>query len=199
MVYIAQKSDFNKDFDSYLNKRLDKKTPNFFFKAVESLIPTSKGKKNTSNTYDVVRPKPKKSFLSIIFKKFYSNTSNSYDDFENYDDADEEITEIEEEIETVDEAVEELEEKRDSLLRRLFKSLFGIKSKSAEEDIDEDLIAQNIPSPDAELKDETKKVLKSLHRWISKLPPEHIESFRRSQDFIDYKDILDKYGILKKD
>jgi hypothetical protein len=108
------------------------------------------------------------------------------------------MTEIEEEIETVDEAVEELEEKRDSLLRKLFKSLFGVRSR-VEEDIDEDLVTKHTPSPDAELKDETKKVLKSLHKWISRLPPEHIESFRRSQDFIDYKNILDKYGILKKD
>lgn len=197
MVYIAQNSDFNKDFDSYLNKRLNKKTPNSFFKAVESLIPSSKGK-SKNNNYENNNHKSKNSFLSVIFKKFYSSKPINNEDFESYAD-DEEIVEIEEEIETVDEAVEELEEKRDSLLRRLFKSLFGIKSKSAEEDIDEDLIAQNIPSPDAELKDETKKVLKSLHRWISKLPPEHIESFRRSQDFIDYKDILDKYGILKKD
>ncbi len=180
-----------------MNKRLNKKSSNSFFKAVESLIPSSKGKSKKTNN-ESNPSKLKKSFLSAIFKKFSFSRPTNYDNFENYED-EEEIVEIEEELETVDEAVEELEEQREGLLRRLFKSLFGTKSKSIEEDIDEDLVAQQMPSLEEETKEETKKVLKALHRWISKLSPEHIEAFRRSQDFVDYKELLDKYGILKKD
>ena len=66
MVIIAKQSDYDKDFDSYLNKRRNGEKSSFsFFKAVESLIP-SKSKKSTENIiYDDTE---KTSFLTKLIQ-----------------------------------------------------------------------------------------------------------------------------------
>lgn len=206
MVQIA-KSSFDKDFDDYLNRRLKKSSDEGFFKKVESLIPkVGSSKKNEFVDEDVEEydAEPKQSFLSKIFRRFYSfNNNGDVDEVEIEDELPEnvrkEVETIEDEIETVDEAVEELEEKRDGLLRRLFKRLFGIKEEDVEEDIDVDLVRSQIEQAHSDLKDETRIVLKSVHKWLSKLPRDQIDSFRRSPDFIKYKELLEKYDLIRKD
>lgn len=210
MFIIAKKSDFDKDFDDYLNHRINKgSNNNFFFRTVDSLIPKKTKNKDVLNEKDsdeMIQYKNKKDagFLSKIFKRFYSKNKNEFDDdIDNLDsDIKEEVEEIEEEVEEIDEVVEELEDKRDSLLRRMFKRLFGIRDYDVEDEegnIDADVVNQTIKNSQEELKEDTRIVLKSLHKWLSKLPPEHIESFRRSPDFMRYKELLEKYDLIKRD
>ncbi|MGE0793175.1 MAG: hypothetical protein AB7V77_03295 [Candidatus Woesearchaeota archaeon] len=184
----------------YLQSRLNKKDSNSFFKKVESLIPKKTTKKEFSSDSLVYEDeKPKRSFLSKIFARFYSN-DNNLEEIEDdlSEDVKEQVEEIEEEIETVDEAVEELEEKREGLLRRFFKMLFGI-NEPVEEDIDVDLVQKQVKTSEEILKEETRAVLKSIHKWLSRLPPEYIDAFRRSSDFTKYKDLLEKYDLIRKE
>lgn len=205
-VFIIAKSNFDKDFDDYLNRRIKKDSDTGFFKKVESLIPKgfSSSSKNqfVDENVEEYDNAPKQSFLSRIFKRFYSINSNGDEveiDEELPEDVLEEVEQIEEEIETVDEAVEELEDKRDSLLRRMFKKIFGVKEYVEEESVDENLVRSQIEQSQNDLKNETRIVLKSIHKWLSKLPREQIDSFRRSPDFIKYRDLLEKYDLIRKD
>lgn len=63
-----------------------------------------------------------------------------------------------------------------------------------EEDVEIEL------EPDAieeDLKELTKQVLKRLHEWLKKLPPEAKQEFKNSQDFELYKKLLREYGLVK--
>jgi len=45
--------------------------------------------------------------------------------------------------------------------------------------------------------DEIKQVLKVLHKWLEELPPDKKEQFKRSEDFVKYKEALHKLGLIK--
>ena len=112
----------------------------------------------------------------------------------------EELEEIEHEIEDIEEEIDDLQEKEQNLLSRFFQKIFGSSKKiDLEDDFQEEI---SIPSPRQEEKEalsqETKEVLRLLHKWLSKLSPEQIHAFRRSEDFNRYKDLLEAYGIVKK-
>ena len=204
MVNIAKKSEFDKDFDSYLDHRINKSGPSMFFKKVESLIPSvfDKKAKKSNVGVKVTHQTPKKPFLSRIFERFYSKKQEDFEDedFENLPKSKkQEVVPLEKKIEEVDEEVEELEEEREGLLRNFFKKLFGMRNKQEEFDEDDIPSTKKTTDPATQLKDETRNVLKSLHKWLSKLPPEHIDAFRRSADFVKYKELLEKYDLIKKD
>lgn len=175
-----------------------------FFKKVDSLIPKrSKRVESVPDVDDinptvVDRPK-KKSWFWALF-----SSDSKFPDEEDLDDLPinerEEVHDIEDEIEDIDQEVDDLEEKREGLFSRLFGILRGRpKEESYGEDIPPEVVAQAMGEhqKNEELIKDTRLVLKSIHRWLSKLPPEQIESFKRSPDFVRYKDLLDKYGLIK--
>jgi hypothetical protein len=126
-----------------------------------------------------------------VFSLFKKKETN-YPEYEDEDDDD--YVEEESEIEAIDEIEEELEERREGLLRRFFKKLRMRKRRRIEED-DEDYVEYDEP----ENKDfeEIKEVIKITHKWLEELPPETIERFRRSEDFIRYKETLKRLGMIK--
>ena len=46
--------------------------------------------------------------------------------------------------------------------------------------------------------DDIKKALKIQNRWLERLPDFQIRAFKKSEDFTEYKRILEKYNLLKK-
>lgn len=177
---------------------------NNFFKKVDSLIP--KRKKSVESVPDVDdinstvvdRPKKKSWFWAL----FSSNSElPDEEELEDLPENDREVAnEIEEEIDEIDSEVEELEENREGLFSRLFSLIRGRpKEEDYDEDIPQEVVTQAIGEnqKNEDLIKETRLVLKSIHRWLGKLPPEQIESFKRSPDFTRYKELLDKYGLIK--
>lgn len=65
-------------------------------------------------------------------------------------------------------------------------------NKHKEEDYEE--IAPSTPVLDEDVRD----VLKITFKWLKQMDPEQIEQIKRSQDFEKYKQVLDKYGLIKK-
>lgn len=181
------------DMQAYLDKRISgSSSQSSFFKKVDSLIPrrsTSDRVPDVDNVNSTVyaEDKPKKSFF--WFLSFKSSKANEQD-----------LEEIEEEIEEVDEEVEELENVREGLLTRFFRLLRGGNREpdyDEDGDIDPDVVASQIGESKEALENETRAVLKIIHKWLGKLPPEQITAFRRSPDFNRYKDLLDKYNLIK--
>jgi len=110
---------------------------------------------------------------------------------EDYDDEDyenEKYEEEETEIQAIQEIEDELQNKKENIFRKFFKKL---RSKKQEEDYEEyaEIEEQNI--------DEIKEILKITHKWLEELPPEKISQFKRSEDFIKYKQLLKKLEMIK--
>ena len=40
-------------------------------------------------------------------------------------------------------------------------------------------------------------MLKLVHKWLAKLPRRARDDFKKSNDFIEYKALLEKYGVAK--
>ncbi|MBN1175977.1 hypothetical protein JXA48_05015 [Candidatus Woesearchaeota archaeon] len=213
MVLISRKQrDFNDDMGAYLanrNSRSDSESGSFF-KKVDSLIPikkvfspsSDKDVPHLSNAIEstVYEQDENPSFFSRIIAMFSSSSSprdldEEIDDFP--EDIQEEIHEIEDELDDVEHEVEELEEKRESLIKRFF-SIFRSNRSSVEEEMPDFEHSHDVELDPAEvLKAETRQTLKIIHKWISRLPPEQIDAFKRSPDFNRYKELLEKYNLLK--
>ncbi|RJQ18245.1 hypothetical protein C4573_00805 [Candidatus Woesearchaeota archaeon] len=90
----------------------------------------------------------------------------------------------EEELEVIEEEEEQLEERRESIIQRLFK---GFRTEK------EEPVEQN-----PEVEEDMKQVLKITFDWINRLPSETKIKFKESPDFVQYKAILKKYGLIKE-
>jgi hypothetical protein len=206
VVCIAKRQKtFNDEMGIYLERRKAvSEESSSFFKKVDSLIP--KRKKNIESVPDVDDINPtvidgpkKKSWFWALFS--YRSTFPDEEELDDFSkDVKEVAHEIEEEIEEVDNEVDELEGRREGLFSRLFALLRGRpREDEYGDDIPPEVVAGAIGEhqKNEDLIKETRLVLKSLHRWLGKLPPEQIESFKRSPDFVRYKELLDKYGLIK--
>ncbi len=200
MVVIAKRqSDFNADLGAYLDRRRNpEKQSNSFFQKVDSLLPKKMESSRDIPEIDsyqestIYEGEKKPSFFAVLFRSRKKNRSSSQF-------ADESVEEIEEEINEIDEEVEELQERKESLLARFFSLVFGGKRASAPEDFSEDIESvESVEFDEAELlKQETRATLRVIHKWISRLSPEQIDAFKRSPDFIRYKELLQKYNLTK--
>jgi hypothetical protein len=206
VVFIAKRQkSFNDEMGAYIERRRESSDDsNVFFKKVDSLIP--KRKKSVESVPDVDdinstvvdRPRKQSWFWALFSSKSEFPEEEDLDSLPVHDRK--VAHDIEDEIEEVDSEVEELEERRDGLFSRLFALIRGRpKEDSYGDDIPEDVVAQAMGENqrNEDLIKDTRLVLKSIHRWLGKLPPEQIESFKRSPDFIRYKELLDKYGLIK--
>lgn len=213
VVSISRKQrDFNDDMGVYLDNlhsRPDSESSSFF-KKVDLLIPIKKvfnpnfdrGVPKLSNAIEstVYDEDKKPSFFSRIFEVFNSNSDlkSLEDDLEELpEDVREEVYEIEDELDDVETEVEELEEKRENLIKRFFSIFRSSRSDFPDEEIDFEHSEAVELNPAEVLKTETRQTLKIIHKWISRLPPEQIDAFKRSPDFNRYKDLLEKYNLLK--
>lgn len=50
----------------------------------------------------------------------------------------------------------------------------------------------------ANIDDDVKEMLRICVRWVNRLPPEEIQEIRRTDEYQEFKRLLDKYGLLKK-
>ena len=105
----------------------------------------------------------------------------------------EKLEHMEDEIEEIDEDIEELEEKREGLVARFLQSMRLFRHKSPPL-TDDEILEDVVPVID----EDVKETLKTLHKWLEKLPNNELRAFRVSDDFQSYKAILEKYGLIKE-
>jgi hypothetical protein len=127
---------------------------------------------------------------SYISKKRHGNRRSIMDMIKpEKNDGFREIDEVEEEIAQMEQQQpSEQEQPKESFFKRMFKG-FQKEGEYEEEQQEE--------SP-AELDEDVKKVLKITFEWINQLPPETKIKFKNSQDFVEYKAVLKKYGLVKE-
>ncbi len=94
------------------------------------------------------------------------------------------------------EAAPELEEVRASLWERftgMFRS-YERRHRLEEKALDLETYERDVLHDE----EEVRKTLKTIHKWLERLPMEEKQAFRRSPDFQEYKTLLEKYGVAKK-
>ena len=182
------------DMGAYLDRRKGTSSSSFSFFRVDSFSKSKSPSKvpdvDDMETTIVDRPKGK-SWLARLF-----GSSSVEEDLP--DDVREEVEHLEEDIEELDHEVEDLEHQREGLFSRLF-SLLRMRKPREPEDVDPEMVASamgNHTRNEALISD-TRVVLKDLHKWLGKLPPEQIDAFKRSPDFQRYKELLDQYGLIR--
>ena len=180
MVKIVQK-DFNMDMDRYIKNRRDREEPEVTFK--DRLLDM----RNNMNEWKIFS----------LFKKKESDEEYLDEDELLEEDVDN-FSEEESEIEAIDELEDELEERRESVLKRFFKKLrlFNRSKVSDEGDLEDDYYEEDDFEEDDSL-DDIKDVIKITHTWLEQLPPETLDRFKRSEDFVKYKEVLKKLKMIK--
>jgi len=99
-----------------------------------------------------------------------------------------EIDEVEEEIEQMKQEDQyDDEEPRKGFLSKIFGGMFG-----KEDDFEGEMEESN-----PVLDEDVKKVLRISFDWINQLEPDKKVKFKHSQDFVEYKAVLKKYGLLR--
>lgn len=197
MVTIVKKA-FNDDLDDYLDKLHGKRE-----RSVEVVRKPQKKQTHTGKMpdqvseeeifveYDDARPSiGVGSWISGLFAKKSPDEKYLRDDIPVTEAK--VLEEVEEEVEEINEEIEELEEKRDSLWSRFLKSMRS--SRKSDEEMKEELLEKVIPALDADMKE----TLKMLHKWLEKLSPQEMRAFKASNDFLVYKNTLERYGLIKK-
>jgi len=108
-----------------------------------------------------------------------------------------EIEAIEEEETAIEEMEEELEEKRQGLLSRLWQNIKLFERRPVDNYGEEDFSVSEL-TKNPVLDEDVKEVLKIAHSWIGHLSPVKKNAFKNSDDFVKYKEILMKYGLVKE-
>jgi len=52
--------------------------------------------------------------------------------------------------------------------------------------------------PKGRVDEDVKEMLRTCVKWVNMLPPEKIQDIKRSDEFVEFKRLLDKYGLIKK-
>ncbi|MCF7799140.1 hypothetical protein K9M74_04510 [Candidatus Woesearchaeota archaeon] len=201
MGISKRQKDFNDDMGAYLDSRRGSVvSPKKFLNTDFSFLRFSSDDRvpEVPVTESTVYEREKKPSLFSIFFARFRTSKEKQDALDEIDelpsDIAEEVEEVEDEIEHVQEEVQELEDQREGLLSRLF-SLF--RRAKVSEEYEEDSVGEPVVDEQELLKRETRETLRVIHKWIGRLSPDQINAFKRSPDFQRYKDLLDKYGLIK--
>jgi hypothetical protein len=111
------------------------------------------------------------------------------------EDTEHKIMEKEEEVKEIRQEEEELVQKRENMLTGFFSKINVFKRKRMDDtaDVPEEEI-EDVPTLDPDVID----VLKSMHAWLNELPPAKKRDFKAGSDFKKYKEVLEKYGLVRK-
>jgi len=178
--------NFNKDLDSYIEKRKKNNEPFEIGKAQPRA-------EMTDDDYDEPeRKNNKKLNLSSILRRRIPSEDEI--ESENKKRAKAKEEELEKEIEDLDEAEDEIEAEKESIFQKLGKIFGGSRKEELYEEAEIEVVEQE----QAALNEEVKETLKIVHKWLEQLPPEKLERFKRSPDFARYKELLRNLGLIKK-
>lgn len=205
VLRVARKQrDFNADMGAYLDRRKGSaQSGSFNFFNTDSFFSKKSSTKSIPD-FDSVettvieeQPTKKKSWFSFLFGSGKQPEDVDMDDLP--EEVRTEVEEVEQDIEEIDHEVEELEKKRTGLFARLFGALRKKPEPLEDGDLDPEVVASAIGEHgrNEALISDTRVVLKDLHKWLGRLPPEQIDAFKRSPDFNRYKDLLEAYGLVR--
>jgi TolA-binding protein len=207
VVKIASK-DLNKDLSGYIGKRRSMRRGKLFGWNKAVAIKPAKPKSAEVNP-DVEVEYKKPGFLSKVFSfrrglvkeaersedltpEEMAKLKGMEDDIE---ETEEKIVQKEDEVKELQQEEEVLVERRESMLSNFFNKINFLKKKQqtqAEPEQEENSKYEPV------LDEDVVEVIKICHKWLNELPPGKKRSFKASSDFQKYKEVLEKYGLVKQ-
>jgi hypothetical protein len=106
--------------------------------------------------------------------------------------------EIDDEYDMMDEDQPKTTEPKEGLVRRMLKKVGLMNDGRDEEELDDEDYTETKEEETEELHEDVKKVLKMSYDWLKYMPDHKLQSFKDSEDFKLYKDVLKKYGLAKE-
>lgn len=205
MIKITDK-DFNKDLMGYIRRRRAMEKKGFKIR-----LPSSQKKKEQVPVMapgEIKVEYKQQGFLSKLFsfRRSMIKEAERSEDLtpeemaklrsmeDEIEETEKEIVEKEEEVKEIKQEEEELIQKRESLLTGFFNKINIFKRRPMEsvEVAEEEVVKKPALDP------QVVGVLKNLHKWLNELPPSKKKEFKNSSDFKDYKEVLEKYGLVRK-
>jgi hypothetical protein len=206
VVKIASK-DFNKEIGSYIGRRRSRERKGF---RIKFHVPEKKKYEQVPDMApgEVRVEYNQPGFLGRLFsfRRGLIKETEQTEDLspeemaklrsmeDDIEDAEKKIVEKEEEVKEIKEEEAVLVEEREGLLTKFFGRINIFKRRpmeAAEVSVDE---VEKEPAIDPEVVE----VLKIMHKWLNELPPGKKRSFKASNDFKKYKEVLEKHGLVKK-
>lgn len=181
MVKIGQ-NDFNKTMDSYISDIRIKEEVETKKKKADQV----KKEDIDFETYEESQDKPPN--LGALFRGFFTKKEK------------EEIQKDIEELKELEEEEKELEEERESLLGKLTKIFIFRRKNVSEEDFEDgqELYDSKKESQiHSDIKEDIKRLGTIIHDLTRQLDSKSFKSFKLSEDFVDYKEIMQKHGLIK--
>lgn len=112
------------------------------------------------------------------------------------EDTEQEIIEKEAEAQGIKKEEETLVEKRESMLTNFFDKINVFKRRPMEEG---DVKVEEYEKKEEEvIPQDVIELIKITHKWLGELTPGKKRSFKASDDFQQYKKVLEKYGLVKE-
>lgn len=93
-----------------------------------------------------------------------------------------------------DSPIEITKEKEEVVIKKpFFAKIFSIFSRNKVE-VEEEVIDVEFDEEEEKIK----KLLKAMHKWLLRLPPDALREFKESEDYELYKEVLRSYGLIKE-
>ena len=198
MVYIDQK-DFNEDMGRYIAgiRNKERKPLDFFsFGMLKDKKKRAEPVPEQAKESEVLVEPEEPSFFQRMFKRKMISEEDIEESEELKPEEMKELEHVEDEIEEVEKEEEELQEEREGLIKTFMKKLRFFEKKHKEPG-EEEMVEEIGDAISVKMDDDVREVLKVMHKWLERLPPHEIKQFKLSEDFVKYKDILKKYGLIK--
>jgi hypothetical protein len=178
VIKITQK-EINRELENYLSSRVDRKP----IKKANMISEESEFEKEEVEFYGSQKP-----FYKVIMDIFIPKKRT-----EVVREIDEVEAEVDEEIKQREpEETDEVSPKKGFLSRII--DFFKITYDEYEEEQEQEYQSEEPVMINQDIKD----IIKLQHKWINKLPKNEIKKFKESEDFQNYKYILEKYNLIKK-
>lgn len=193
------RGDFNKELDRYLSSRGEKKDWTLFTKRKTKPPEPVPEDLKAGEVHVIEEQQP--GFWERLFggtrKEDLVSEDLSEEEMQRLERMKQEIDEVEEQERKHPEFTEELEEERETLLERFF-AFFRLAERGHKLDKKAEELDYLEEHVEPRMDEDVKHVLKIVHHWLGKLSKRQREAFMKSNDFAEYKALLQKYGVAKK-
>jgi hypothetical protein len=206
VVKIASK-DFNKELMGYIGKRKSGQGILSRLKKISEPKPAEKPKTVGPMQVEVEYKKPGLLSKLFSFRRGLIKEAEKTEDLspeemaklkgmeDDIEDTENEIVEKEAEVKEIKQKEEKLVEKRESMLTKFFEKVNVFKRKPMEAVQHQ---SDEYEKEEPVLDQEVIEVIKIAHKWLGELTPGKKRSFKASADFQKYKEVLEKYGLVKE-
>lgn len=195
MVRINQKS-FNEDMGRYISsvRSKDKKPLELF--NFGKMLPKKKFHEEVPDMkeHEVLVENKEPSWLSKVFKGQKISKKEVVSEELSEKEMDE-LENMEEDIENLEYEEENIEQEKEALMSKFLKKL-RLFSRT-KEPTDDDMVEECGDAISVEMDGDVRDILKVMHNWLERLPPHEKKQFKMSEDFIKYKELLKRYGLIK--